>query len=131
MRTQFKIALFVILTNTSLLLLFGGSLYYFLQNYSYTDFYKRLETRARITARYTFDSNNVNSEYFKAIRREHLEVLTDETEYLYEVKSEAGLKDIVHASQLPPDFVSNIYKNGKSTWHVRDILYAGIRYNAN
>ena len=80
MKTQLKIALFLIFTNSLMLLLFGGSIYYFLYNYSYTDFYKRLETRATIAAKYNFDADKINAEPFKIIRKEHLEKLSAEKE---------------------------------------------------
>ena len=72
MKTQTRIAVFLITTNILMLLLFGLAIYYFLYNYSYTDFYKRLETRASITAEYNFGVKKKNSESYKQIRKEIL-----------------------------------------------------------
>ena len=81
MKTQLKIALALILTNVIMLLLLGGSIYYFLYNYSYTDFYKRLETRAKISAKYNYDANKIDAQSFKKIRDENLEKLSEEKDY--------------------------------------------------
>ena len=128
MKTQLKIALFLIATNIMMLLLFGGSIYYFLYNYSYTDFYKRLETRATIAAKYNFDADKINAESFKSIRKNHLERLTEEKEYLYRIESDTDLKEVAKKSLLPLNFLKNIVANNKSTLQINDIFYTGIRY---
>ena len=131
MKTQLKIALFLIATNIMMLLLFGGSIYYFLYNYSYTDFYKRLETRATIAAKYNFDADKINAESFKSIRKNHLERLTEEKEYLYRIESDTDLKEVAKKSLLPFNFLKNIVANNKSTLQINDIFYTGIRYESH
>jgi signal transduction histidine kinase len=131
MKTQLKIALFLIATNIMMLLLFGGSIYYFLYNYSYADFYKRLETRATIAAKYNFDADKVTAESFKTIREEHLEKLTEEKEYLYQIEQNSDLKEVAKKSLLPLHFIRDIIANAKSTLQINDTFYTGIRYNNN
>lgn len=131
MRSNIKIALFLIIANTLMLVAFGGSLYYFLQNYSYTDFYKRLETRANISARYNYDPDTTNIDSYRMLREKHLEKLTQENEYLYEVNSSEALDDISRSSSFPLPFLKEVYTAGKSTLRRDDILYTGIRYTAN
>lgn len=131
MKTQLKIALFLIATNIMMLLLFGGSIYYFLYNYSYTDFYKRLETRATIAAKYNFDADKVTAESFKTIREEHLERLTEEKEHLYQIEQNSDLKEVAKKSLLPLHFIRDIVANAKSTLQINDTFYTGIRYNNN
>ena len=129
MSTQFKIALFLILTNIMIVGLLGGGIYYFLYNYSYADFYKRLETRASISAKYNFDKDNINAESYQKIRQEHLERLTEESEYLLDIKSESDLADIAKNAALPLSFLKTIYQKGKDNLQIKDVFYAGIRYN--
>lgn len=131
MKTQFKIALFLIITNIMMLLLFGGSIYYFLYNYSYTDFYKRLETRATIAAKYNFDADKINAESFKSIRKNHLERLTEEKEYLYRIDQNTDIKEVVKKSLLPLNFLKNMVSNAKSTLQINDTFYTGIRYKSH
>jgi signal transduction histidine kinase len=131
MKTQLKIALFLITANIMMLLLFGGSIYYFLYNYSYTDFYKRLETRATIAAKYNFDADKINAESFKSIRKNHLEKLTEEKEYLYRIEQNTDLKEVAQKSLLPLNFLKNIIANAKSTLQINDTFYTGIRYKSH
>ena len=114
-----------------MLLLFGGSIYYFLYNYSYTDFYKRLETRATIAAKYNFDADKINAESFKSIRKNHLERLTEEKEYLYRIDQNTDIKEVVKKSLLPLNFLKNMVSNAKSTLQINDTFYTGIRYKSH
>lgn len=130
MKTQLKIALFLIFTNSLMLLLFGGSIYYFLYNYSYTDFYKRLETRATIAAKYNFDADKINAEPFKIIRKEHLEKLSDEKEYLYRVENDNDLAEMAQKSELPMAFLKEILNKGKATRQMDETFFTGIRHES-
>lgn len=131
MKTQLKIALFLIFTNSLMLLLFGGSIYYFLYNYSYADFYKRLETRAKIAAKYNFEADKINAESFKIIRSEHLEKLSAEKEYLYRVDENNNLARTAKKSGLPLNFLADIMKNGKATRQVDETFFTGIRHGSH
>ena len=130
MKTQLKIALFLIFTNSLMLLLFGGSIYYFLYNYSYTDFYKRLETRATIAAKYNFDADKINAEPFKIIRKEHLEKLSAEKEYLYRVENNNDLAEMAQKSELPIAFLKEILNKGKATRQMDETFFTGIRHES-
>ncbi|HAK80080.1 signal transduction histidine kinase [Runella defluvii] len=130
MKTQLKIALFLIFTNSLMLLLFGGSIYYFLYNYSYTDFYKRLETRATIAAKYNFDADKINAEPFKIIRKEHLEKLSAEKEYLYRVENNNDLAEMAQKSELPMAFLKEILNKGKATRQMDETFFTGIRHES-
>lgn len=131
MKTQLKIALVLILTNVIMLLLLGGSIYYFLYNYSYADFYKRLETRAKISAKYNYDADKIDAQSFKKIRDENLEKLSEEKDYRYEVKSEEDLSDLAKKTNLPLSFLEEILNKAKSTLQVNETFYSGISYNSN
>ncbi|MEY3243307.1 MAG: hypothetical protein RIR11_4746 [Bacteroidota bacterium] len=128
MKTQLKIALLLISTGLLMFLSFGGSLYYFLYNYSFEDFYKRLETRATLAAQYNFDANTINAEAFKQIREQHLEKLTEEKEYFYPVKQETNTKDIAKQANLPKYFFDNIMEHTVANLKVDDTFYTGIKH---
>jgi signal transduction histidine kinase len=131
MKTQLKIALALILTNVIMLLLLCGSIYYFSYNYSYTDFYKRLETRAKISAKYNYDANKIDAQSFKKIRDENLEKLSEEKDYNFQIKQKSDLKAIAQKTALPLSFLKEILQNTKSTLQLNDTFYTGIRYNSN
>lgn len=131
MKTQLKIALFLIITNIIIVLLFGGTIYYFSYNYSYADFYKRLQTRATISAKYNFDKESIDAESYLSIRREHLEKLNEEKEYLFQIENEADLTKMAKKIMLPHSFLQNINKNKIATLQINDTFYTGISHTSN
>ncbi len=108
MKTQYKIALLLITTSVVILLFFGVSIYYFLYNYSFEDFYKRLKTRATIAAQYMFDSDKINAESFKLIREKHFERLDEEQEYLFTLNQDTTLEDIAKSIKISYSFIENV-----------------------
>jgi signal transduction histidine kinase len=131
LKTQLKIALFLIITNIVIVLLFGGTIYYFSYNYSYADFYKRLQTRATISAKYNFDKESIDAESYRSIRREHLEKLNEEKEYLFQIENEADLTKMAKKIMLPHSFLQNINKNKIATLQINDTFYTGISHTSN
>jgi signal transduction histidine kinase len=114
-----------------MLLLFGGGIYYILYNYSYSDFYKRLETRASIATEYTLDSANNNSESIKILRDEYLEKLTNEAEYVYEILDKSSIVAIADSSSLPMSYINKIYQEGKANLQTGNIFYSGLKHMVN
>lgn len=129
MRTQLKITLFLVATNSLILLLFGGSVYYFLYNYSYSDFFKRLETRATISAKYNFEKDNANTASYKTIRNEHLERLTNEREFLFPIdKANVNYGQIADTLNVSNGFVKEVVKHKKAKLQNDGTFYVGILY---
>ncbi|PBQ34143.1 two-component sensor histidine kinase [Sphingobacteriaceae bacterium] len=128
MKTQSKIALILFSSNVVMMLLFGSAIYYFQNTYSYTDFYKRLETRARVAARYNLQSDRLNAEALKTLREQHLERLSNEKEMIVEISDPESVQRTAVIYQLPQQFLQDILKEGKSTLKERQSFYAGILY---
>jgi signal transduction histidine kinase len=131
MKTQSKIALLLIVTSFTMFLFFGGSIYYFLCNYSFEDFYKRLKTRATLAAQYNFETDKINVEAFKIIRGKHLERLDEEKEYIYMISNDTTLLDVAKQSNLPFSFLENVFNNGIDNLKKDDTFFTGIRYDNN
>ena len=74
MRTQTKIILFLSSIFLLFTLMFSGFIYYSISNYSYDDFYKRLEIRSITTATIKLE-NRDDTRTVKEIRQEYLEQL--------------------------------------------------------
>ncbi|WP_417289812.1 hypothetical protein [Corallibacter sp.] len=77
MRTQTKIILFLSSIFLLFTLMFSGFIYYSISNYSYDDFYKRLEIRSITTATIKLE-NRDDTRTVKEIRQEYLEQLPNE-----------------------------------------------------
>ena len=130
MKTQLKIALLLISTSLVMLLFLGGSIYYFLYDYSFEDFYKRLKTRATLAAQYNFDADKINTESFKLIREQHLEKLTDEREYFFPVEKNATPRDIAKLANLPQSFIETILQDGIANLKRDETFYAGVKHTS-
>jgi len=128
MKTKHKIALFLVGSISLMLVVFGSSVYFFLYNYSYTDFYKRLETRASIALQYNFGTGDVSPESVRAIREQHLERLTNEQEYIYQVDSRGDIAAVASKAKLPERFLEEIFDSGESNLQVNNTFYAGARH---
>lgn len=82
------------------------TVYYFVDMAAFNDFHKRLELRARISAKFRFEKNEVSTESFKEIQREYLEKLSNETPYIFSIDKET--KQILPS---PPPEISKDYLN--------------------
>ncbi|HLP20542.1 MAG TPA: ATP-binding protein [Chitinophagales bacterium] len=131
MSTRTRIALVLFISNVLIVLLFGGAVYYFQNTYSYIDFYKRLETRATIAAKYNFETDRLNADAVMAIRNQHLERLSDEREYIL---SAAGNDTLIAQAErlgIQSDFVVQALADGKATLKNGETFYTGIKYLHN
>jgi signal transduction histidine kinase len=128
MKTQVKIATLLISTSLLIVLFFGASIYYFLYDYSFEDFYKRLRTRATLAAQFAFEADSINAESFRILREKHLERLNEEREYIYEAGSAANIQRIDEKTDLPESFIRLILDKGEGRYKQEETFYTGIRY---
>src|SRR5690606_25946640 len=103
MKPQTKIILFLSSIFLLFTLIFSGFIYYSIANYSYDDFFKRLEIRAITTATIKLESGN-DTRAVKEIRQEYLEELPFEKITIIDLASDtanAELKEL----DLPDSFI--------------------------
>lgn len=107
-------------------LLFCGFIYYSISNFSFADFYKRLEIRAATTAKIQLDNPN-SAMIIKEMRQEYLEKLPNQTEYIFPIQ---GKEIVVEEGQkrLTDSFVQTLLTEGTGSYRERNIFYSGIRY---
>jgi signal transduction histidine kinase len=130
MKSKYKIILLLVISSTLLLLLFGASIYYFQSKYSYNDFYKRLETRARLAGKYFSEANRSDADALKRLRNDHLEKLADEMEYIIPDKGVNELEQTAIAYRIPSPFLSQVHQGFRAQYQDKDLFYYGIRYKA-
>src|SRR6218665_219020 len=116
-------------SNMLIVLLFGAAVYYFQNKYSYIDFYKRLETRARISARYNLDSDVLNAESLRALREQHLVRLSQEKEYLIPVEPPDSLSSMARLHGLPLSFLEEIISRDKANLKKGNMFFTGILWS--
>lgn len=128
MKTRTKIALAMFTANLLIVLLFGGVIYYFLAKYTYVDFFKRLETRATIAAKYKFETDRLSADAVKTIRNQHLEKLSNERESIMPVDAATNIEALAKSSGLPVQLLKQVYADGKATLKNGETFYTGITY---
>lgn len=131
MNTHIRIALLLVGYSLTILTLLGVGVYVFQNNYSYVDFYKRLETRATIAARYNLKLDTLNPESYRIIREKHLERLDQEKEYLIPVGDPVLPIRIARTNQLPVRFVQSIFERGRATAQQGTTFYAGVKIDTD
>lgn len=128
MKSQTKIALFFMAGCLSIILLLSISVYYLSSQYSFTDFYKRLEIRAIFNAKTTLEPETKASA-LKELRDQHLEVLPGEQDYLFEIKPGSSFAREAAQLDLPLSFFDEVEKKGSAIYQQGYTFYTGIKYN--
>lgn len=101
--------------------------YYLASQYSFEDFYKRLEIRAYLTATATFPPVGTDTLAYTYIRDRHLEKLPAEKEHIIRVLP--GNEVEAHPELgLPDAFYQAVIKDGKETYRNGERFYEGILY---
>ena len=128
MRSQTRIIILLFLAFLALVASFGGSVYYFLNKYSYNDLYKRLETRARIAAEQRFSTDTVQLGRLLRARDAYLEVLPHEKEIVLEAMSEDRIDSASRVSGIPASVLRGIANTGLGTGKSGETFFAGVRH---
>lgn len=113
----------------STILIMSGLVYYFANQHSFEDFYKRLEIRAYLTAKATLPYYESDSVIYNEIREEHLEKLPAEKEYFLQVSADGT----VHTNEqltLPNSFYQQVRRENKATYREGDRFYEGVLYKS-
>ncbi len=106
--------------------LFSAFIYYSISNYAYTDFYKRLEIRAAVTAKIKLERpNDVNS--IMEVGQEYLEKLPNQVEYILPVHDGRVFADSVKG-RLPEMLAEETLREGAANTSEKNIFYSGILY---
>lgn len=105
-----------------------ASIYYLATRYTFSDFYKRLETRAVIAARIMLENESGSVDVFKEMRDRILEKLPQENDYIYEITQGETFEDECKELGLPKSFFQNILEGRYSEYQKKNIFYVGILY---
>jgi signal transduction histidine kinase len=103
----------------------GSSVYFYLSNYTYADFYKRLEARVSVAEKYQFESSQKDAQVLKNIRDEHLELLSDEKEYILYCPNTNAIKQLADSNSLPIDFLNIVSSQQFGNFQKDDVFYFG------
>ena len=130
MKIQYKIALLFTGFCSLVILLLSLAVYFFANEHAFDDFYVRLELRANIASKVNFDSSEVTQEAYTQLRREHLQSLPEEEEYILRADT---LRRIIGGqlyATLGPSFFDEVIHKGKASTRRDFRFYTGIRFHA-
>lgn len=130
MQIQTKTAILFTLLTATVVFILSMAIYYFSNKYAYNDFYKRLELRARISAKFRFEQDQVSTEAFRTIQKQYLETLPEEKAFIVKVNKETGQPQPAKDNPLPMSYMRNIIKaKGETVYHQLKLRhFAGIFY---
>ncbi len=130
MKIQIQTALLFTVLTALLILFISFTTYYFVSRFASNDFLKRLELRVRVAAKLRFEQNRVSTVTYHELRRQYLEVLPKEQEYLLTWDSASNTVQ-PQVPNLPQSFYRNVIKaEGETVYIEKDkVHYAGILYH--
>jgi signal transduction histidine kinase len=127
MKLQTKITLLFVVISTIGLVLLNASIFYFVSEFNFEDFFKRLEARVNLTAEINIHPDKESAAY-KQVRTRYLEKLANEQEYIIKLDTtkSPSYKKIVN---LPDEFYNSILENKKARYTETNHFYAGGYFN--
>jgi signal transduction histidine kinase len=130
MKIQVKTALLFTAVTAGIILFLSLAVYYFASRFTFNDFLKRLELRAKISARIHFEEDEISSAAFNELREQYLTPLPKEKVYILEYDSLARKLKNDTGPKLPQTFYGSvILHNGKTVYtSVKHTQYAGILF---
>lgn len=122
MKYQTKISLLFFAISAAGLILLNATIFYFVSQFSFKDFFDRLEARVNLTAQTNLFADR-NTDAYKEVRAKYLEKLEDEENYI--VKIDSSTRHFSHPLQLPQSFYNSIKENGSAKHNEGNKFYFG------
>lgn len=121
--------LFTVLTATIFLVL-SVTVYLMVDSFADRDFAKRVELRARISAKFRFEQDHLSTQAFQEIQRQYLEKLPEETAFILPIDQNEKLLQ-TPPGELPATYLQQVVKAAGSTvFYEKDFRhFAGLVYN--
>ena len=126
MRTQNRIALSFFFITFAVMTAFSALVYFLASQYAFTDFYERLETRAKLASKIRFETNS-NAVPFRQMRETILEKLPGEIDYFFDTTN-SDIQLAKDSLGLPDTFFEEIKSGRQARYQKGEIFFAGIPY---
>jgi signal transduction histidine kinase len=122
MKLQTKITLLFCGISTLGLLLINASIFYFVSEFNFEDFFKRLEARVNLAAETNINPDKQSLAY-KEVRNRYLEKLANEKEFIIRLDT-AKAPGYTKQIELPESFYQEVFKNKKARLNIDNRFYA-------
>src|SRR5215217_2934677 len=127
MKIQSKITLLFCGLATVGLILLNAAIFYFVSDFNFEDFFKRLEARVNLAAEIKLKPD-ARSEAYREVRNKYLEKLDDEMDFIVKINPLRKM-DFVKPVDLPDKFYETILYKGKARFNRQNNFYAGSYFN--
>ncbi len=127
MKPETRIAVVYFAVTLTFMVVLSLTVYYFVTRYTFTDFYRRLETRAMLAARITLENESFSNAY-REIREQILEKLPQEKDYLFAIEPGKTFLEESRELNLPVSFFTNIVNGNVSEYQKDNVFFAGAKY---
>lgn len=127
MKIQTKITLIFFAIATIGLVLINAAIFYFVSEFSFDDFFKRLEARVNLAAEIKIHPDE-NSAAYQEVRNRYLEKLEREQDYIIPLDRYRNFKKPL---PLPAAFYKSILSRGKARYSEGNHFYAGSYFNTD
>lgn len=127
MKIQHRTALIFATLTISIVLLVSMVEYYFVNQNTFEDFYKRLEIRAIVAAKTEFEKAAMGTSAYEEIRKLHLETLPNEKEYIIPVNP-ATNQPGSNPLKVDDNFFKEAISTGKARYRDNSTFYLGYLY---
>ena len=123
MKLQNKLTLLFFSIGTIGLILFHASIFYFVSEFNFEDFFKRLQARAKLAAEFNIYPNE-KSAASQEMRNRYLEKMEDEQDYVVKVGS-LDRMNFERPISLPESFYKTIASRGNARYNKDNHFYYG------
>ena len=130
MKIQLKITLLFTGLCLAVIILLSTSVWYFANEKAFEDFYTRLTLRAVVASRANFDASDQNQQVYETLRREHLQRLPEEEEYIIRTDTLDRIRATPLYGTIGTSFFDEVRQKGKASGRHKFQFFAGIIHKA-
>jgi len=130
MKIQLKITLLFTGLCLAVIILLSTAVWFFANEKAFEDFYTRLTLRAVVASRANFDASDRNQQVYETLRREHLQRLPEEEEYIIRTDTLDRIRTTPLYQTIGPTFFDEVRQKGKASGRHKFQFYAGIIHKA-
>lgn len=132
MTIQQKTALIFTAITAAILTLVSVVAYFFMNQFAFLDYYKRLEIRGIFAAKERLEQyNNGTGSIYADFRQQHLEPLPGEKEYFFPIDSTHSFMHSPNEPGLQPSFYNSLLAGKPANQKLGTYFYTGIVYAAD
>lgn len=123
MKFQNKLTLLFFFIGTVGLIFFHAAIFYFVSDFNFEDFFKRLQARARLAAEININPNG-KSAVTQEMRNRYLEKMEDEQDFIIKVDTLKRMQ-FERPINLPENFYKTIVSKGNARYNKDNRFYYG------